>query len=298
TIDDPDYVAGMASAYTPTNAQADDYRCFIVEPDPVPPGDFYLTGYEVQPGQPSLVHHVILYGIPDDRAASVRQKAENSNGVGFPCFGGVSGGIDIPLVLWAPGLGRVDMPEGTGFKIAKDRLLVMQVHYNLASDPAPDLTRIRMTAETTVPEPAVAVPLVDTGFELPPEQAYVETSPKLDGSFVHGAIPIGGDTNVKIYGVFPHMHTLGRTLKVNYTSTAGDVCLVDVDRWDFNWQDSWWYDEPLIIGNDGVGGKVEIQCGYDTSSRKESVFWGDRTVDEMCLNYLVVTGAAAILLGG
>lgn len=89
-----------------------------------------------------------------------------------------------------------------------------------------------------------------------------------------------------IYGALPHMHTLGRTMKVEMNVGSNATCLVSVDRWDFHWQNAWWYTKPLAVDAlDSLG----ITCGYDTTSRSLPVTWGEGTDDEMCISYLYMT---------
>ena len=57
----------MPEAYTPVRAHGtgtDDYRCFLL--DPHVDQDMWLTGSNVLPGNPNVVHHVILFKIPPD----------------------------------------------------------------------------------------------------------------------------------------------------------------------------------------------------------------------------------------
>ncbi|MCA9602294.1 MAG: hypothetical protein KC417_09730, partial [Myxococcales bacterium] len=69
-------------------------------------------------------------------------------------------------------------------------------------------------------------------------------------------------------------------------------CLVDVDRWDFRWQEGWWYPKPIYLtggGLEALDRQLMIQCGYNTMDTNTTTTWGENTSDEMCLNYLYVT---------
>ena len=81
-------------------------------------------------------------------------------------------------------------------------------------------------------------------------------------------------------------HTLGLKLHVDAATTSAKRCLVDVDRWDFHWQNAWWYAEPLTLD---LFKSVNISCTYDTRGRTTPVTWGEGTSDEMCLAYLYAT---------
>jgi hypothetical protein len=62
--------------------------------------------------------------------------------------------------------------------------------------------------------------------------------------------------------------------------------MVQVDRWDFHWQNAWWYSEPVLIDQPD---SISIRCGFDTREKSEVVTWGENTRDEMCINYLYIT---------
>jgi hypothetical protein len=89
-----------------------------------------------------------------------------------------------------------------------------------------------------------------------------------------------------IWGALPHMHTLGRKLRVDAATASGTTCLVNVDRWDFHWQNVWWYESPLSLD---AFKSATISCTYDTRGRDKPVTWGEGTNDEMCLSYFYAT---------
>ena len=64
-----------AGAYTPSapyGTGTDDYRCFLL--DPQLDQDVWLTGSNVLPGNPDVVHHVILFRIPPDTVGEAEAK--------------------------------------------------------------------------------------------------------------------------------------------------------------------------------------------------------------------------------
>jgi len=260
--------------YAPNAALSDDYRCFIVESGLT--SDAFLTGYEVIPGDARVVHHVIVYAPSSDAAASQAEALDRADaGLGYTCFGGAR--VDAnPRVLWAPGVGVTQLPAGTGLPLVAGRKLILQVHYNLTPGSFPDRTRVRLQTSATVTRPAAYLPVADTKMSVAAGQELGTTTRTVNGI----------DSPVRVYGVLPHMHTLGRTLRVNANASGGSTCLVDVDRWDFTWQNAWWYAKPLEF--DSIT-SLNITCGYDTRTRTAPVTWGEGTSDEMCLNYVYLT---------
>ena len=101
----------MPEDYTPsapTGVGTDDYRCFLL--DPKVASDQMITGFNVLPGNPDVVHHVILFRVPADLVAEAEQKDADTPGQGWTCFGNSglrSSGAEIDdapwLGAWAPG---------------------------------------------------------------------------------------------------------------------------------------------------------------------------------------------------
>ena len=64
----------MDTDYTPsapTGVGTDDYRCFLL--DPGLEEDVWLTGSQVLPGNPDVVHHVILFKVDADQVAAAEE---------------------------------------------------------------------------------------------------------------------------------------------------------------------------------------------------------------------------------
>lgn len=274
-LDNPDAMLDVGEEYTPDATLADDYRCFLVDPGLTK--DTFLVGYEVLPGDPRVVHHVIAYHPEDAKAvaeAAARDAAEP--GLGYTCFG--SAGVSAePRVLWAPGASVITLPKGTGLPMAAGSPLILQVHYNLASGSFPDRTKVRMRFTDTVARPASYIAIADTEMNIAAGQAEGKTTRTLKGT----------DGPLVLHGALPHMHTLGRKLRVEASGSSGNTCLVNVDRWDFHWQNAWWYAQPVTLD---LFKSATISCTYDTRNRNAPVTWGEGTSDEMCLSYFYATG--------
>jgi hypothetical protein len=274
-----DITLEMPSTYTIDEGGTDDYRCFVVDPGLAE--DTYVTGYDVHPGNAQRVHHVIVYNPVSDEAgerARALDEADGSVGDGYPCFG--AAGVDAPpMVLWAPGAGATTFPARTGIELVAGRPLIIQVHYNnlVEGSPNTDRTTIDLSTRSNA-SPAYLVPLADTSLNLPPRMESVTESYTQSLSVL--------PTTVRIRGVFPHMHTLGRELRVDIGRASSDQCLIDVPRWDFDWQLAYWLDSPISVGPED---SATITCTYNTMERDETVNWGDGTLDEMCLAFVYLT---------
>jgi hypothetical protein len=254
--------------YVPNPTLSDDYHCFLI--DPYLASDQYLVGVDVAPEQRPLVHHVLLFATSYLEAIGADAADPQP---GWTCFGG-PGTPGTPRMLggWVPGTQATRFPDGTGIALRAGEVVVMQVHYNLAAGPsAPDTTRVRMQfARAPVAKPAAIVPLANLTFSIPAgATGYTST------------FQVASPGNGVIWGVIPHMHTKGRRVTVK----AGNTCLVDVPSWDFHWQQSYFFSTPQPLA---VGTQLSLSCTWDNPTGT-AVTWGEKTTDEMCLNYLYVT---------
>jgi hypothetical protein len=247
---------------------ADDYHCFAL--DPALSEDRDVVGIEVLPGQPSIVHHVLLFAVPP-AAAQAADDAEA--GPGWTCFGG-PGVTGIPAIVggWAPGSGATRAPEGTGIPVAAGSALVMQVHYNLDhAASAADRTIVQLQyANGRVSRPARVLPLADLGFAIPP-----------GATGYRATVGITFPQPATLWGLAPHMHTLGRHIRVE----KDGACLIDIPSWDFHWQQAYFLKDALPIA---AGSRVTLTCTWDNPTSR-TVLWGEGTSDEMCLSYLYLT---------
>ena len=67
-----------------------------------------------------------------------------------------------------------------------------------------------------------------------------------------------------LHSIMPHMHLLGREMKVTATLPDGTLLpLVHVNNWDFNWQTGYQFKTPLHLP---AGSRVDLEARYDNSS--------------------------------
>ena len=257
--------------YTPEpKSNADDYRCFIVD---TPDEEFFVNGWETVPGNRGIVHHVILYSVNDSDLESLRAREARDDRPGYQCFGSAGGSSQF-VVGWAPGERPVTLPEGVGVRVSRKRHLVMQVHYNVANGEGSDRTKVNLKLVQGQPTTQLAlVPLLQSNLDIPPKSEGVSFSNSFD-------MPIA----VRVWGVFPHMHQLGRSISAGYTHGGASTCMVDIPRWDFNWQGLYLFKEPMVVP---AGANIELNCVYDNPTDRQ-VGWGDESDQEMCLNFFLL----------
>jgi mono/diheme cytochrome c family protein len=288
-------------------AEYDEYRCFMIEPQLE--RDMFITGYEVVPGNPAIVHHLLAMVIdPDLEVAPGKTNRdfltayddESPDRLGWPCFG-IAGEEVVTESLpvgWAPGQGVVEFPADSGTLLARGDVIVVQIHYNMHAPGVlgqSDSTTINLRLEPEVSREVL--------FELP--DGLLHTT--LDGD-PHALEPgsseerftftipadryrtwLGSD-RVELLGVFPHMHNYGVGMQARVLDAEGQErgCVVDVFRWEYQWQLYYFYERPIVLSK---GDTVEVTCVYDTSRVSEPIWPGWGTNNEMCLLGMYVVAA-------
>lgn len=286
-------------------AKDDDYRCFLM--DPAVTTDKFITGYEVEPGNATIVHHVLGFVVDPNKMtkngktnAAVMQEldAKSPDIIGWDCFGGAGDGIEeesVP-VDWAPGQGAVPYPAKMGVPIKAGSKVVVQIHYNLA-DPKNvgmmDSTAVRLQYADAVDRKLVFM-LPDAFLEslyakdmpdsLAPGQKLIPYSWTKSAEMLGLAAPL---PYADLIAVMPHMHQRGTGLELRLApdKTTPATCTAKTDRWDFHWQKMYFYKTPPRLT---PASQISVTCDYDTSADKTPVMPGWGTKNEMCLTVLML----------
>lgn len=302
--------AAPAESYEPKRAREDDYHCFVL--DPAIDAARTIAGFRIVPGEPAMVHHVVLYEVREAAVPRVAARDAAEKGVGYTCFGGIGVGpairagapgsgelvsFDTQLVAgWAPGAdlgGATVFPAGTGIRLAKGSRLVMQVHYSLRNfrNGMRDRTRVDLFEGEPGLAQALWLPIFQYDIRVPPgvgpsdPAAVVRSQTKLP-------FPL------RVHGAAPHMHLRGASVTVTADDEVGDAgaksCLLDIPRWDFHHQQAYWFAEPRVVTS------AQLTCRYDNRPESQpsslgqravprTLKWGEGTDDEMCLAFLYAT---------
>lgn len=306
-----DLTLPLPTPYTPT--QVDDHRCLLVDWPLEEPT--YVVGFGVTPDQREIVHHVVAYVGDPSIADALRELDATDPAPGYPCFGaptpdgapGVVGlGIDQRwLGQWAPGPNGRPFPPGTGVLIEPGSTMIVQMHYNTATaDPVPDQSSIELQLADDVERPATVLPFLNFGWPLGSvpmdipagngdavityEQDVANSTLDMFG----GSIGLSNGDSFVVHDIFFHMHTLGVSgslehVKAEPDPDPADPCLLEVPRWDFNWQNSYQLAQPRTVA---PGDALRIECHFDNGDGNGTIGWGDASYDEMCLAILYITG--------
>lgn len=289
-------------SYTPKapTVGTDDYRCFVL--DPKLTKDQFVTGFDINPGQPAEVHHVILFRVPRSAVAAARARDAESGGNGWTCFGGAGLGSrgatldDAPWVgAWAPGGRENVLPADVGIPMERGSLLIMQVHYNLRHGVTPDRTSVSLRlssspglkpletmlypAPVELPcRPGKSGPLCDRSKAIEDVTArFGAMSPRIvnglllvcDGTLLPSPGPTQSCTRTveqaaTVRAVAGHMHPLGSSLRIELNpDTASARTLLDIKVWDFDNQGA----VPVPATKIKPGDSIRVSCTHDQSWR-------------------------------
>ncbi|MDQ3234988.1 MAG: hypothetical protein M3Q07_24535 [Pseudobdellovibrionaceae bacterium] len=307
-IESIDAVARMNAPYHPNTENDDDYRCFLLDWEP--DQDTFIKGYKVVPGNPKLVHHVALYLVDPKNLDKVTALVDEDEQDGYQCFGGpyTKGKFaPMPFVgIGGPGNGGFIFPEDTGIAVARGSRFVMQVHYSSAKAEDLDQTEVqfqlsqeKLKAGVYLPVMNVMWPFLKDTMKIPAGQDNVSHSWQGNPLFSLVGLFFPSKLNyfkgVKVYGVAPHMHRLGKSITLDIVRRDKSVePLISVSNWNFHWQNTFFYKQPIYLG---PLDQVKLTCTWDNSKPRhegestaglKDVYWGESTEDEMCTSAMFI----------
>lgn len=246
-----------------------EYQYFVV--DPHFETDQWVSASQVIPGNRPTVHHCIVFIRPPDES--------DVRGVGY-------------LSGYVPGQRSFSFPPGYARRIPAGSKFVFQMHYTPNGVEQQDLTQIGMTfiPEAEVTHEVLTLLGIEQEFEIPPHTADFA---------VHGDVG-WFPRQAELLAIVPHMHVRGKSFQA--ASRCGDKMqiLLDVPRYDFNWQHVYELKTPLKL--DSID-ELNFTARFDNSKQNpanpdpsQTVTWGDQTWEEMAIAFFEISeprGAAS-----
>jgi peroxiredoxin len=291
----PDLILTVAEDMHIGPSGKDLFRCFVLPTNLTE--DKFVTAVEVRPGNKRVVHHTLNFFDLSGKARELAQKEKDrpkkpdeadhgpgysvAMGLGFiPTFGKFGG-----LSGWAPGQQANFLPDGYGFPLPKGADVVVQTHYHRNGRAEKDRLSIGLyfaKKPNTKPWKNGVIP---GSFLVIPAGA--------ENFKVNGTIVAEEDGDLR--SIMPHMHMLGRKIKVTMTPPEGQAkTLLAITDWDYNWQETYFLKESIPFKK---GTKFEVEAIYDNSKKNPNnpfnppqwVRFGEQTDNEMCFVFLGLT---------
>jgi hypothetical protein len=222
-----------------------------------------------------------------DDTGTARAQDAASEGLGFEGMIALGELFGTEINGWGPGATPRLLPEGSAWRLPPGGDFVLDTHfqttgkvepveisiglYFASEPPSAPMTNLSLPADILCIPPGRSDYNVDYDFEIP--------------------VPV---TAISIQ---PHAHYVGKVTQVVARKPDGTrVPLIRIPDWDFSWQDSYRYAEPIPLP---AGTVLEMHYVYDNSSANERnpfhpprrIFSGPRSSDEMALLWLQVAVA-------
>jgi hypothetical protein len=299
TIGQPDAVFAMQEDYPVPARGTVEYKYFEV-----PTGfteDKWIQAFEVRPGTPSLVHHVIVFTKAPQRPRSAEPQPEARGPRPAPPFRfgpdmdeprdekveaakrapnndrpAPEGGMGSFVGGFAPGQSIRVFQPGTAVRLPAGSTLIFQMHYTATGTAATDRSSVGIIFAKEPPKQEVIVAaLVNGNFTIPAGASNVRVDAEMTM-----------ERDLTVWSLMPHTHVRGRRWEIKATYPDGRTEMVlAVPNYDFNWQTDYVFKQPLKLPK---GTKITTSAWYDNSVANKTnpdptidVHWGEQTWQEM-----------------
>jgi peroxiredoxin len=257
-IPKPDLIVKMPKPFKIPATGVVDYQWFVV--DPGFKHDVWIKAAEGKPANRSVVHHMVLCYMPPGQKepdpSDPLLKAVASSGPGIPA-----------LIT----------PDGYARRIPAGSKLVFQMHYTPNGTEQTDQSEAGLVFAdpATVKKEMQIGAVINFQFLIPPGAAdyRCESEEKFD-------------KDIQLYALIPHMHLRGKAFRfvAAYPDGKSEI-LLDVPKYDFNWQNIFQLTKPRLMPKGTV---LRCVAHFDNSENNlvnpdptKPVHFGEQTFDEM-----------------
>jgi hypothetical protein len=297
-----------------TSGDRDQFICYILDPGVHEPVT-WLTGLQVKPELPEVVHHAVITSLP---AGAQHDALIAEHGIGRPYDCGINTPPgDFQVHVWTPGNQPMQMQPGIAIPLAGGSKLVMQVHYHPGSKVhKPDRTSIDLRFTSEWPSKIYVVHSMGNQLAAPQLQPgpndrggeptfFIPANAVGHTEHMRMTVPPLGHADVRIYSVNPHLHLVGTHVSATLERPAArgkdpaKECVAN-GGWNFDWQRTYIYDRPFDeLPTIAEGDVLDLKCTWNNTisnpfvqrmlldanlpPRPIDLFYGEETNDEMCL---------------
>jgi hypothetical protein len=246
--------------------------------------DRWVQCAEVRPGNPALVHHIVVFtrepgskwlsdakpGVAFDPAKKHKRKKDD----GVPGEG-VAG--------YTPGAFPMQLPPGQAILIKAGSDIVFQMHYTTNGKAGTDRSKLGLVFAPGPPKQRVSsLAAYNDDLKIPAG----DPNYRVDSVFDLGA-------EVQLTGMQPHMHYRGKDFEFRVIYPNGETeTLLRVLNYNFNWQLSYSLAKPIVLPK---GTRIQCTAHFDNSANNpnnpdpgKEVSWGDQSSDEMMIGFFGV----------
>lgn len=277
-IGQPDLVVSMTKPYEIAATGTIEYTRFVLPLNFTE--DRWISATEVRPGNRAVVHHVIAY-VREPGSQWLRSAPMGEPIVKVPK---TDRGARFWLGAYAPGVPALPGTPGQAIRVKAGSDVVFELHYTTNGKPATDLTKMGIVFAKESPKEVVTTIGVDNSrFVIPPGAEAHEVKARWE-------VP----NEMMLVNLTPHMHLRGKAFKYEATYPTGETeVLLNVPRYDFNWQHTYVLAQPKMLP---AGTVITCTAHFDNSPNnkfnpdaKAEVRYGDQSWEEMMIGFGVVS---------
>ena len=245
-----------------------DYKMFVADPGWTE--DKWISAIEPRPGNPAIVHHILIFVLPPDGGMT----------------SGLGEGNDF-LGAYAPGLRPEPLTPGLARFVPAGSKLIFQMHYTPNGTAQTDRSYCGFVFAdpATVKKEVRVNSAVNAVFQIPPGNS----------DFPVKARHIFREDTL-LLTMMPHMHLRGKAFRYEATYPDGKKeVLLDVPGYDFGWQTNYRLAEPKFMPR---GTRMDCYAVFDNSEDNlnnpdptKTIGFGDQTFDEMMIGFFEATPA-------
>ncbi len=274
----PDLILEPAEDFSIPASGPDTYRCFVLPTNLA--RDAYVSSIDFRPASARVVHHINAFL---DTSGAARTRDEAEPGPGYTSFSGPGIAVYEDLGFWAGGHEPHHLPDGIGQRLPRQSDVILQVHYHPTGKPEVDRTRIGIYFSRVPVKQALHWSTAsNANFLLPAGQSNIEVKASWN-------IP----ADVEVLAVSPHMHLLGRDMRMSVTLPNGRTQdLINIPDWDPSWQSAYFFQKRILLP---TGSVVKVVAHFDNSDYPRNpnhppkpVSYGFSATDEMCEGFIAV----------
>jgi hypothetical protein len=297
-LGEPDLTVQMSEAFVVPEDGPDLYRNFAI---PLAlDTDRWVRAVEFRPLSRAS-HHALFFFDTTGSATALDENdpAPGFSGMGFLGAGAVRRGAAPGAAAlaptgaegerfgalggWAVGGTPAQLPHGTARRLPKDSALVLQMHFHPSGKPEIERASLGIYFADEPP----ARPLI--GLSLPPvfgALSGIDIPPGERRYLVRDWFILPIDVDVLSAGAHAHYLATDMRLTVRLPRSEERQLLFAISRWDFNWQERYYFAQPLRLP---AGTRVDVEIAYDNSadnpanpfSPPQRVTFGRESTDEM-----------------
>jgi hypothetical protein len=262
-IGKPDAVFDIGTDFEVPSDGTVAYKYFTV--DPGFKEDVWVEAAEARADKRDVVHHIIVF----------------LNDPQEPRRAGEGGNL---LVGWAPGDPPMRLEPGTAKLIHAGTKFRFQMHYTPNGKGTTDRSYVGLRFAKQPPQfRELTGRALNFSFKIPPNA---------DNHEVRSQHVFKED--VRLVSLMPHMHLRGKDFEYTLVYPDGRrEILLQVPKYDFNWQLSYRLAEPIDVPK---GSRMECVAHFDNSPNNrfnpdpsKEVKWGDQTWEEMMIGWFDYT---------